>query len=230
MKYILLYWKLIESIYNRRNVCTMALFRTTDLRDKIHAISQLLYSGNWLQLKNMVSPEHNLTGYEFICEPSRSGNTVVVIPFRRISTTTNGIIPNALNSSHDNTLQYLCRVEGVPCWGITNPMICSLTGGVDKGDTITDTVIKELREESGYDINKNKLIDLGSVFGIKSSDGIFHLYTCDLTDIEKAQRAEPETAYEKAAYCEWFTEEEIQKKSGDPFVLCTISKIKYTLK
>jgi hypothetical protein len=62
---------------------------------------------------------------------------------------------------------------------------------------------KELREEAGVNsINANNLISLGTCFGTKSCDTIYHLYTVRLTNSQH-DTLEVESELESTAYCKW---------------------------
>ena len=64
------------------------------------------------------------------------------------------------------------------------------------------TAIKELKEESGFDCSE--LIELGTCFGTKSTDTIYHLYTVDLFDqINSQSSLLSESELDKISYCQW---------------------------
>ena len=54
-----------------------------------------------------------------------------------------------------------------------------------------------------YEIKESDLINLGKMYGIKSSDSIYHLFTMNLTGIEPSKDLEVETELEKTSYCGW---------------------------
>ena len=83
--------------------------------------------------------------------------------------------------------------------------LTSITGGVDKGSSIIDSVLNELNEEAGYeDIDPGKLQDLGSCRPSKQEDSVWNLYAFDATGLERREDSVGDgTKGEEDAYCEW---------------------------
>jgi len=130
--------------------------------------TERLYDGEWISLRSIVAPEKGVGGYVYSHETSCAGQKVAVMPFlRRVGGN-----------------QYLVRREITPCWGMDHNL-SSLTGGVDKGDTVRHTAIKEVKEESGYTVTDEELIPLGTAFGTKSTDTIYYLFGVDVTNKEQ---------------------------------------------
>lgn len=172
------------------------------MRDIILKNSTLLYDDKWLQLRSIKNEDKRILGYTYSHEVRCDGNIVAILPYR----------------IKDGIVEILFRFEATPCWEMDINVMSSLTGGVDPGDSIEKTVIKELKEESGYVINKNELIELGTSFGIKSSDTIYHLFAVDLTDRERDQELEVENDLEEQSYCEWLPIDDALYECRDPFV------------
>ena len=92
--------------------------------------------------------------------------------------------------------EVLLRYENTPCWR-EGPHICSITGGIEAGDTAQETVIKELKEETGYDLTglEHRIYALNSIKGTKSSDTDYYLFAVNLTNLEPGE-ANPEPGEE----------------------------------
>src|SRR5690606_3338734 len=52
--------------------------------------------------------------------------------------------------------------------------LSSLTGMVEVGDTPLKTATKELKEESGFEVDESEFVDLGTVRPSKSSDSVIY--------------------------------------------------------
>jgi 8-oxo-dGTP pyrophosphatase MutT (NUDIX family) len=78
----------------------------------------------------------------------------------------------------------------------------SLTGGVDPGNTIIDTVCKEVKEESGYTITKDELLSLGMVYQGKMTDTRVHLYLADCTGKDQDE-LNLDDSFEKTSTFRW---------------------------
>lgn len=148
--------------------------------------SKKLKTTNYLSLYELKCPDKGIDGYVYSHENRCSGNIVAILPFcfERLD------------------LKFLLRFELTPCWDMDHNQVSSITGGVES-DNPEDDAVKELKEEAGYDVDKEQLIDLGTCFNSKSSDTIIHLYSVNLTNCEKGD-AEGDGSYlEDQAYCYW---------------------------
>ncbi len=124
----------------------------------------LLYSTPWLELRKLVDPEHGIDGYVYSREARCEGNIIAVLPFR----------------IEGGKPEVLLRREVTPCWS-DRPMISAITGGVEKDQTPLDCVVQELDEEAGYRVHSSEVAPLGVIFGTKSTDTVYHLFTVDLS-------------------------------------------------
>jgi len=163
-----------------------------------------VYTDKWMEMRIITDDDNDVHGYSYSHEKSCDGKKIVILPFRR----------------ENNGTEYLLRREVTPCWGL-KPVVSSITGGYEGGDLI-DTVVKELQEEAGYLVDKNDIIHLDSMFGIKSSDTIYFIYTVDLTGKQKGEATGDGSELEKKAYCYW-TKDISQAK--DPFVYAAFVKL-----
>lgn len=170
------------------------------MRKEILENSVLVGGTKWLQLRELTMKSRNIFGYSFSHEIRCQGAIIVIAPFKQF----------------EGKTMWLSRVEATPCWDLDRPIRSSLTGGVDLGTEPLYNARKELMEESGYDVDMDDIIELGTSYGTKSTDTIYHLYTVDLTGVEQTKDLEAESKLEGSAYCEWLTEEQYLA-SMDPF-------------
>jgi 8-oxo-dGTP pyrophosphatase MutT (NUDIX family) len=176
---------------------------------------ETLHENEWLSLKKMVYPEANINGYVYSHETRCKGNVVSVLPIR-------------LNPKAPRGLEILVRKEVTPCWHPTKPMISSITGGCEDGSTPAGDTCRELEEEAGYKVTPDMLISLGTIFGTKSTDTIYHLYTVDLTGIpQEGEGAGDGSELEALATCEWSSG---PMGAQDPFVYAIWTRMFYDQK
>lgn len=124
---------------------------------------ETLFENEWVSLKRIVAPKQGVRGYVYSHETRCSGIIIALLPY--------------LLEGHN--YQYLLRKELTPCWSMTKKMVSTITGGFE--DDVMQDAVRELREEAGYTIEEDELIDLGTCFGTKSSDTLYHLFSVDLT-------------------------------------------------
>jgi hypothetical protein len=147
---------------------------------------ETMCDGKFISLRKIVDPENHVNGYEFVHETRCDGKIISILPYRK----------------EKDTFQILLRKEVTPCWIMNQQVLSSITGGFEGGDP-RDTTILELKEEAGYEAQKQELISLGTCFGTKSSDTIYYLYSIDLTNREKGEATSDGSDLEKLAHCEW---------------------------
>lgn len=131
-----------------------------------------LKHNDWVSLNEIKWPEEDIKSYVFSHEERCNGKIISILPFK-----------------YDKELdkyQLLLRNEVTPCWSGIEHNVSTITGGVENNDP-DQTAIDELKEEAGYVIDNNKLIYLGWCFGIKSSDSIYYLYSCDLSNAKETE-------------------------------------------
>lgn len=177
-----------------------------------------LHQNKWVSLLKMVCPEKNVNGYVYTHETRCDGHIVSVLPFRFITVGLSSRIDGKYDQYEREELELLLRHEITPCWDVDRQIVSSITGGVGKELTPDETAVEEIEQEAGYVIETDDLIDLGTCFGVKSSDTIYHLFAVNLTDREKEMDALGDgSELERLAECRWHSEQDICEVE-DPLV------------
>jgi ADP-ribose pyrophosphatase YjhB (NUDIX family) len=148
---------------------------------------EVLCDNERLSLCEMKDPEHGVDGYVFSHETRYGGHIVSILPFRL----------------EGGRREVLLRQEITPCWSVDKKMLSSIIGGVDPGDGPIETAMRELAEEVGYEITAQELRSLGTTFGAKSSDTVYHLFAVDLTWKKKVMAKGDGSVLEAKASCVW---------------------------
>jgi len=146
-------------------------------------------------------------GYFFVREVRCNGVIVGMIPFRMFN----------------GQVQYLARLEITPPHN-DQPELCCITGGLEPEQTLESCAVTELYEESGYRIEKEELLFLGTVRPSKSSDTTVYLFSVDLTrQIQDLPKGDG-TRWEQDASVRWLSREEaIQIK--DPLHIAGLARV-----
>jgi hypothetical protein len=149
---------------------------------------ETLCDNEWLSLKNIVYPERDINGYVFSHEKRCQGKIIVILPFK---------------VEERGMIMYLLRSEVTPCWHIEKPITSSITGGFEKEKGLKKTVIMELKEEGGYTVKEEELIELGVCRGTKSCDTVYHLFSVNLTTKKQREAKGDGSVLEAKAKCFW---------------------------
>lgn len=163
------------------------IIRSDSAAEKIKNSSLELHHNDWISLNHMSSPKDKIYNYIYSTETKCNGKIAAFIPYQK----------------HGETLKLLVRCEAVPCWNFNEPVPSSFSGCVEKGETPLETVIHELKEEGGYEVESSQVINLGQVFGTKSTDTIYFLFAVDLTDCGCPDKLTYESELEKSSYNVW---------------------------
>ena len=163
------------------------LIRADSAAEMIKKSSLELQHNDWVSLMHMSSPKEKIYKYIYSTETRCDGKIAAFIPYQK-----NG-----------ENLRMLVRCEATPCWNFNEPVPSSFTGAVEKGETPLETVIHELKEEGGYIADSGQVINLGQVFGTKSTDTIYFLFAVDLTEAGTPDKLTCETELEKRSYNVW---------------------------
>ena len=176
--------------------------------DEILKKSQMLYDDRWCQLLRVIDKKNNINGYTYLHEIRCDGQIISILPYR----------------VNKENLEFLLRKEATPCWELNNPVLSSITGGVDKNNTIIKTALKELEEESGYKVYSSDMIPLGVCYGTKSTSTSYHLFSVNLTDYFPIQDLYIETEFERNATIEWHSYDSLLS-AKDPFVFVSYVRL-----
>lgn len=106
---------------------------------------------------------------------------------------------------HNNKLEFLIRYEYCPAHYINEKIEATcITGGYDDDHiSISQTALKELLEEGGYDCELDELIALDWCWEGKASDTKVYLYSINLTDKSRQTPVGDGSDGEKNSYCKW---------------------------
>ena len=167
---------------------------------------KIICKTDFLELREIKIPNSPIQGYVYSHEKKSNGKKVVLLPFRKVNGKT----------------QFLIRIEPVPCWEGMNFLPVSITGSLEN-NIPRETALHELKEEGGYEIEDSQLIDLGTIYGNKSCDTVYYLYTADLTGMTRGDAKGDGSELEKQSYCEW---KDSIDGSVDPFVYVCFRKMR----
>jgi ADP-ribose pyrophosphatase YjhB (NUDIX family) len=138
-----------------------------------------LYRGEWLSVRRTADD------YEYVHQQKMGREAVAVL----------GYVSSWL----------LGRFEICPPHGDRFPTLCALTGGIEPGESPVEAAVRELREESGFDVPMHSIRGLGTpVRPSKASDTVIHLFTVPIkTDQVEGDFFGPGdgTDGEKGAFC-----------------------------
>lgn len=170
-----------------------------------------LFENDWLSVIE-------LDGWYVASEESRTkDNTLVaVLGFR-----------HRMSDGHWNELEFVGRYEWCPAHNQHGRLeLSTLTGGVESADEEQDAV-RELAEEAGVEKRTDELIDLGTVFPIKSSTACLRLFAVYVTE-ELTRTKGDGTRGEQDAFCEWVSERTMLS-CKDPYMHTMIMRLKHVL-
>lgn len=120
----------------------------------------------------------------------------------------------------------LLRIENNPAHG--GFIHTSVTGTIEDGLTSVETAIKEVKEETGYEITTSDLTPLGWVYPSKFSDYKQYLFAADLTDKISGEIEGDGTFGEQGASVVWKSANKAIEMSNCPSI--GLSLIKLALK
>lgn len=82
----------------------------------------------------------------------------------------------------DHKKKILCRMEPIAARKFRKE-ICSFTGTGEIGETPQETAVRELFEESGFQVDTSLLEDLGIIYTSKITNSFYNCFAIDLTGI-----------------------------------------------
>ena len=139
-----------------------------------------LTDNKFLNIKEVVDPEHHVKGYQFA--ERRGVDSIAFICY----------------DSYTN--KFLLNNEYKPP---VNEMILGAFGGsLDKDVNKMDIVIGEVREEAGFEVTEDDIVELGKVFVSTQMNQYCYLYLVYVFKSEQKDR-QPENAVEALANTVW---------------------------
>lgn len=164
---------------------------------------KLLKHTKWLELRDK-------GGIIYSHEVSCGGQKVAVLPYRRV-----GI----------DGYEVLLREELNPAWS-KEPVLSSITGGVELGEDKRSAARRELLEETGFGVKSADLKYVGYCYGSKMSDSIYHLFCVDVTGLKSTlPKGDGSKLEDKAKNKFWKWDTEAKRECKDPLVAMLISRM-----
>jgi 8-oxo-dGTP pyrophosphatase MutT (NUDIX family) len=170
---------------------------------------EILHSTKWLELRTK-------NGYVYMHSPWCNAEAVCILPFRYTG------------PIFEQDIEFLAIMEHRPCHG-EYQQIYSITGGCDKeGEVPVLTAIRELREETGYEVTVDNIIPLGEIRDCKASDMLLRAYAVEITDdLIQFEREGDGSQTEKEAYPVWLSEKQAVCDSLDPLLAHMILRLQH---
>jgi 8-oxo-dGTP pyrophosphatase MutT (NUDIX family) len=166
-------------------------------------MDKILFKEEWLSIK-----QNN--GYSYLHEEKCNGILMAFLPIKNVN----------------GKLQYLMRREKCPAHG-NEQEFCGIIGGYDDNTiTIEETALKELKEESGYSIDKIDLESLGWVWDSKVADTKVYLFSANVSHYIQGIATTDGTELEKNSSCEWVTLDKCME-TKDSKVHVILNKMQY---
>lgn len=145
-----------------------------------------VFKDDWFSVKT-TTVKGSDEEFTYMHEQGTKGKSIAVLLYRR---------------KGKDAWEYGIRKEIIPAWG-DKPTYCSLTGTVEAGDVLEERAIKEIEEESGYKVKEKDLESLGTCYGAKSIDTVFHLFAVDVGDLEPEEPEGDGSDLEDKSKFEW---------------------------
>ena len=144
---------------------------------------RVLHANDWLSLRETRG------GYTYAHEEKGRGAGVAVLAYRT------------------DPLRIVGRFEECPPHR-DGMALCAITGQMDhEGKTPRAAAVRELKEESGIEVDYNQMADLGCVRNGKQTDTEMYLFSVDVEYREIGAVVGDGTRGERDAYCEWINED-----------------------
>ncbi len=171
----------------------------------------ILFDSPWLQVKKRDD------WYIYSHTPKSKGNGVVVLGY----------------DFSGPTRKFLARIENCPVHPHnydSSRGVTSLSGMIEPNTFSLENAVRELYEEAGISIEKEKFIPLGISFGSKSSDYCDFLYAVDLQgQTPVATPIGDGTQGEVGSFCLWMNEDEFFQKVLSPTPALIYQRLKIKL-
>ncbi len=145
----------------------------------------------WVSLRVIRQTDRGVYGYVYSHETRCHGVIIAVLPYRDTPDGRQWLVTNSIT----------------PCWSM-DPIPSAVTGGWE-GGSFRDDAVRELREETGYTVTTDDLVDLGESYASKSADNVYVLFTVDLTGREQGHIVGDGSRLEAEATTIWLTSTEL---------------------
>jgi len=136
-------------------------------------------------------------GYIFASELRGNGTLVAVLGY----------------TETDDGIKFVGRFENVPCQDNDTKLV-SLTGMAEDGEDPREAAVREMKEESGIDIDTEDLIPLGTVRPSKAMDTTCHLFAVDIGDKTPGKAEGDGSDGEKGTYAKFVSMRDIVKSDN----------------
>jgi len=171
-----------------------------------------LYKNDWCSIFKIENEKLKIKPFYFKRLNKLNHGLVAILPYRYSK------LPSFLNK------EYLVVEELRPSWCVSDILnntlqthLASITGGVNKNERIEDAILRELKEETGYEAEGDSLEYLGWSFVEKDSDSKISLFSIDLTNCKQGIISKDGTELEKYTEPKWISESQISDLA-DPLV------------
>lgn len=175
-------------------------------------MTEIIFETDWLSVKQDDS-------YIYSHEKRCNGQIIAVVPYRLVT-------PTNFYGLSIPYKEFLFRKEICPAWDLNGLKKTCVTGGHDQ-PLIVQTAVKEILEETGYEVDTRQLVSLGKCQGVKSCDTTYYLFTVNLTDIKpNGDACGDGSVHEKLAENYWAKENEFVN-TDDPIVGMIYTRLKF---
>lgn len=150
-------------------------------------MSELLFKNEWLEVRKK-------DYYIYIHYPDGNGQGVLILPYRKENGQYRFLGVNEVCLAHEEF-----------------PELYAVGGGMLPSGDALESAVKEMKEETGYTIEKERFASLGTCYLSKSCDTIMHLFCVEITedDIQDLSNLGDGTIGEENISPVWVDEEEL---------------------
>lgn len=152
-----------------------------------------LFENRWVRVNELQHEMPDGSTMPYTSIQGGNGHTIAILPFRH---------------SENIGIEFLLRAEITPPWVIDSDdpselVLSSLTGMVDDGETPLEAATRELYEESGYRVEPEQLLDIGTLRAAKMLEGVFHLYAVNVSGLQAEEAPGDGGGFEEHALSVW---------------------------